>query len=102
MGGIYLDYNQIENILLSFGLEKHSNSEGTHFTFYKGNNHRIIFERLRPLKNGGAGGYLYAVVLDDYKNKCSKNGHICISKMSNETELRNLVKSVVNYFDSIY
>jgi len=97
-----LDYNQIEKILLSFGLEEHSNSEGTHFTFNKGNNHRIIFERLRPLKNGGAGGYLYAVVLNDYKHKCSKNGHICVRNIGNQIELRNLIEQVIKYFDTIY
>ncbi|MCB2313258.1 DOG1 domain-containing protein [Clostridium tagluense] len=97
-----MDYNQIEKILKSFGLEEHSNSEGTHFTFTKGNNHRIIFERLRPLTNGGAGGYLYAVVLEDCKSKCSKNGHICVSKLRNESELRTLVERVINHFDSIY
>ena len=95
-----MDYNEIEKMLLSFGLVEHSNSEGTHFTFHKGKKHKIIFERLRPL-NGGAGGYLYAVVLDEYKNKCSKNGHICLSKLENEIELRGLVERVIKHFDTI-
>lgn len=97
-----LEYNQIEKLLLSFGLQEHSNSEGTHFTFAKGKKHRIIFERLRPLAQGGTGGYVYAVVLDDYNNKCSKHGHICLSKLSDENELKNIIERVVKYFDSIY
>lgn len=97
-----MDYNQIEKILLSFGLSKHTNSEGDHFTFSKGNKHRTVFERLRLLKNGGAGGYLYAVVLDEYKNKCSKHGHICVSKIKNETEFENIVERVIKHFDTNY
>ncbi|TGE31452.1 hypothetical protein [Desulfosporosinus sp. Sb-LF] len=97
-----MDYNQIENILLSFGLEQHSNSEGTHFTFHKGKKHKIIFERLKPLDNGGAGGYLFAKVLEEYKNQCSKNGHISVRKINSEIELRNLVQQVIMHFDSIY
>ena len=96
-----MDYNQAEKILLSFNLEKHSNSEGTHFTFSKVGKHRIIFERLRPLSKGGAGGYLYAVVLDEYKNKCSKNGHIALSKIGSADKLRDLVDRVIKCFDSI-
>jgi hypothetical protein len=97
-----LDYNQAEKILLSFNLEKHTTAEGTHFTFSKAGKHRIIFERLRPLSRGGAGGYLYAVVLDEYKNRCSKNGHIALSKIGSGIELRDLVDRVIKHFDSIY
>ena len=97
-----MDYNQIENILISFGLNKHSNSVGTHFSFIKGNKHRIIFERLRPLNKGGAGGYLYAEVLDEYKDRCSENGHICIGNIRSEIELRNIVERVIRHFDAIY
>lgn len=97
-----MDYNQAEKILSSFNLEKHSTVEGTHFTFSKAGKHRIIFERLRPLSKGGAGGYLYAVVLDEYRNKCSKNGHIVLSRIGGETELRDLVDRVIRHFDSIY
>lgn len=95
-----MDYDQIEKMLLSFGLKE--NSEGTNFTFSKGKKHKIIFERLRPLARGGAGGYVYAAVLDDYKNRCSKHGHICLSKLSSENELKDIVGRVIKYFDSIY
>ena len=97
-----MDYNQIKKMLLSFGLVEHSNSEGTHFTFHKVKKHKIIFERLRPLDDGGAGGYLYAVVLDEYKSRCSRNGHISVSKLRNEIELNGLVERVIKHFDSIY
>ncbi|HYE11113.1 MAG TPA: hypothetical protein VEF53_13115 [Patescibacteria group bacterium] len=97
-----MDYIQIRNVLLSLGLKEHSNSEGTHFTFFKGDKHRIIFERLRPFKNGGAGGYIYAKVVDEYRNKCSKNGHICVRNIENENELRNLLEQVIRYFGNIY
>ena len=97
-----MDYNQAEKILLSFNLEKHTTAEGTHFTFSKAGKHRIIFERLRPLNRGGAGGYLYAEVLDEYKNQCSKNGHISVRKLNGEIELRNLVQQVIMHFNSIY
>lgn len=64
-----MNYNQVESILLAHGLKKHENSEGAHFTFIKGKNHRIIFERLKRQKMGKVGGYLYAIVLEDYKSR---------------------------------
>ncbi len=98
-----MDYNQIENILLSYGLRKGNVYDGTYsFQYVKGKKHKIIFERLRPLKNGGAGGYLYAVVLDEYKHRCSKNGHLCLSKIKSEYEFKNILERVIAYFNSNY
>jgi hypothetical protein len=101
-GDDYMDCKCVENILLSYGLSKGENSEGTHFTFSKGKFHKIIFERLRLLQKGGTGGYLYAEVLDDYKSRCSKNGHICLSKISNETEFKDMLERVIAHFDATY
>ena len=97
-----MDYKQIDEIMLSYGLEKHDISEGTNYTFRKGDNHRVILERLKELSQGGARGYLYAVVLDDYKNKCSKNGHINVKDIANRSKLRSIVERIIAYFDSIY
>lgn len=102
MGVLCLDYFNIEKPLLSLGLQKYFNSEGANFTYSKGDKHRIIFERLRHLKNGGTGGYAYAAVLHSYKHKCSKNGHICINKLENENELRSIVEQVIKYFNNTY
>ena len=97
-----MDYKQIEKMLLSYGLSKGEDSEGVHFTYTKGKFHKIIFERLRTLKSGVAGGYLYSEVLEDYKDRCSKHGHICLSKISNETEFKHMLERVIAYFDAIY
>ena len=90
-----MEYDQIEKIMLSYGLKKHEISAGTNFTYVKGNKHRVILERLRPLINGGVRGFLYAVVLDEYKNSCSKNGHINIKNINSESELRSIVERVI-------
>jgi len=99
---VILDYKQIDAIMLSYGLGKHDSSGGTNYSFIKGSKHRIILERLKELDEGGARGFLYAVVLDDYKNKCSKNGHINVKDIWNESKLRRIVEQVIAHFDSIF
>ncbi|MTI68590.1 MAG: hypothetical protein FH753_18570 [Firmicutes bacterium] len=97
-----MNYNQIEKIMLSYNLIKYEISEGTNFKFLKGNRHRVILERLRPLKKGGASGFLYVEVLDKYKDSCSKNGHINVKEISSEVELRNIVENLISYFEEKY
>lgn len=101
-GDVLMDCKQIENMILPYGLLKGEDSEGINFTYSKGKFHKIIFERLRILKSGGAGGYLYAEVLEDYRDRCSKHGHICLSKISNETEFKNMLERVIEYFNAVY
>ena len=97
-----MDYKQIDAIMLSYGLGKHDISEGTNYTFIKGNNHRIILERLKELDEGGARGFLYAEVLDEYKNSCSKNGHINVKDIESEVKLKSIIERVINYFYNNY
>ena len=97
-----MDYKQVEKVMLSFGLKKHEISEGANFTFAKGNYHRIILERLRPLASGGARGFLYVEKLEEYKNNCSKNGHINIKNIGNEAELRGIVERIIDHLDKTH
>ncbi|WP_353094753.1 hypothetical protein [Tissierella praeacuta] len=95
-----MNYSQIEQIMLSYGLKKHEISEGTNFTYTKKGKHRIILERLRLLTQGGVGGFLYVELLDEYKNICSKNGHINVKGIGNEEELRNIVEKIINVLET--
>ncbi len=97
-----MDYKQVEKAMLSFGLKKHEISEGVNFTFTKGNYHRIILERLRPLASGGARGFLYVAMLDEYKNNCSKNGHINVKNIGSKLELRGIVKRIIGYLEKTH
>ena len=90
-----MDYNQIKNVMISLGLRHHEISEGTNFTFVNGNKRRIILERLRPLEQGGARGFLYVALLEEYKDCCSKNGHINVKNISSEQDLIVLVKRII-------
>ena len=93
---------QIEKIMLSYGLRKHDISEGSNFIYIKGNKHKIILERLRPIANGGARGFLYVAVLDKYKGNCSKNGHINVRNIGSESSLRSLVEKVIEHLNQKY
>ena len=88
--------------MYSYGLSKHDISEGSNFTYKKGNKHRIILERLRPLANGGARGFLYVAFLDEYKSICSKNGHVNVKNIDSETKFRNIVEKIIKYFNERY
>lgn len=94
-----MDYKQIENIMSSYNLNKEEKPLGTDYQIVIGNKHRIILERLKPLINGGARGFLYVRVLEDYKMTCSKNGHINVKDISSENELRSIVERVIKYFE---
>lgn len=96
-----MNYFEAEKILLSYGLEKYTISEGTNFRYIKGKKHKVILERLKPLSQGGVRGFLYVKVLEDYKDRCSKNGHINIKDLS-EAQLKSILERLINYYDKIY
>lgn len=97
-----MDYKQIEKIMDSYNLYKEEKPFGTDYQILVGNKHRIILERLKPLINGGARGFLYVRILDDFKWTCSKNGHINVKDISSENELRSIVERVIRYFQNEY
>ena len=94
-----IDYKQVEKIMDSYNLKKEEKPFGTDFQLAIGNKHRIVLERLKPLINGEARGFLYVRVLDDYMKTCSKNGHINVKNISSEAELRSIVERVIRYFE---
>lgn len=97
-----MNYNQVESILLAHGLKRHENSEGAHFIFTKGKNHRIIFERLKRQKMAKLAGIFMQLYLKIISPDCSVNGHICLSKMKDENEFVYLLERVIEYFETVY
>lgn len=97
-----MDYKQIKEIMLSLGLEEGENSEGTKFTFRKGKNHIKIIDRLKPSLNGGVVGYVYVKELNDFKGSYSKHGHIPLRKLESESDLKDIIKRMIEHFDGIW
>jgi hypothetical protein len=107
-------FEKVDEILKSYGLERHIIlGDGIRCYEYAFKNResetgkKNVATDVRPLINGGVGGYIYVAYLDEYKFKKdapsgykfikSAKEHVKISNFTEE-ELRNLLERVVNYY----
>lgn len=96
-----LNFEKVDNILKSYGLISHTIKDGecTEYEFEDrviNSWQKNVATGIKPLLNGGVGGYLYINHLREYDNHPNKTkmGHIPIGGMS-ENEFRTTLEKVI-------
>ncbi len=99
-----LYFEKVDEILKSYGLVSHAikNGQCTEYRFedkYINTKKRNVATQIRPLLNGGVGGYLYVDHLKEYENhpKKTKMGHIHIGHMTEDEFRMTLAKVIKDY-----
>lgn len=99
-----LNFENVDNILKSYGLISHTikNGECTEYEFENkviNSRQKNVATRIKPLLNGGVGGYLYINHLRKYDNHPNKTkmGHIPIGDMSEDEFKITLEKVIRDY-----
>lgn len=99
-----LSFKRVDEIFRFYDLVSHTikNDECTEYCFEDrvvNVKQKNVATQVRPLINGGVGGYIYINHLKEYEmhpNK-TKMGHIPIGEMSEE-ELKNTLKKVIKEY----
>lgn len=99
-----LNFKKVDEILKSYGLVSHAIKSGecVEYKFedkFINTRKRNVATLIKPLLNGGVGGYLYVDHLKEYENhpKKTKMGHIYIGHMTEDEFRMTLEKVIKNY-----
>lgn len=99
-----LNFEKVDQILKSCGLVSHTIKSGecTEYRFedkFINTKKRNVATQIRPLLNGGVGGYLYVDHLKEYEDhpKKTKMGHIHIGHMTEDEFRMTLAKVIKDY-----
>lgn len=99
-----LNFEKVDEILKSYGLVSHTikNGKFTEYIFedkFINTRQRNVATQIKPLLNGGVGGYLYVDHLEEYCNhpNKTKKGHIYIGHMTEDEFIITLEKVIKDY-----
>lgn len=99
-----ITFKNVDDLFKSYGLKPHPIKNCQCFEYDFDNRFlgkkRNVATRVKPLVNGGVGGYLYVDHLEEFKNHPDKTkmGHYAIKHCKSVEELASLLEKVTHSY----